>query len=422
MEQFARVFSGPGFRVVVRQMRRLNDFLLRYRAGIEGVLETFGRGIAGLMDTSINRISTTFQGVLANLESIGARIDSIIATVRRIAPIARGMVIGGIALKLAAGALGTAFAVAGGLFSAIGPLMTVLTPLLGGGGLAGALGIGGAAAAGTAAAGGAAVVGTGGIAAIAAVGAAFVALQAIVFALVGAIPAVVGLFIAVYRNGQFFAAQLRTIGPMLWETVENFWAALVSLYEAVSPFLETLGLLIGGVLIVAIRGNAGLFLFLSRVIRVVAAGFSAMMSMLSPVFDRLRAAFMSLFGWLGAFATALRQLVSFIPGVQAAAGVIRGAAPAGGGRGPVESAFSRLIAGFRDAMNRGADAQSPTEGTGRAPGARPTTNVDMRGSRIEVRQEFREADPDRVWVSMRDALEREAIQRTTSGFAPALTR
>ncbi|GAG05099.1 unnamed protein product [marine sediment metagenome] len=48
--------------------------------------------------------------------------------------------------------------------------------------------------------------------------------------------------------------------------------------------------------------------------------------------------------------------------------------------------------------------------------------VDMRGSRIEVHQEFREADPDRVMIQMADALGREAIFRTQSGFVPPLAR
>ncbi len=48
--------------------------------------------------------------------------------------------------------------------------------------------------------------------------------------------------------------------------------------------------------------------------------------------------------------------------------------------------------------------------------------IDMRGSKIEIKQDFREADPDRVFMRMRDELEREVISRTQSGFASALTR
>ena len=37
-------------------------------------------------------------------------------------------------------------------------------------------------------------------------------------------------------------------------------------------------------------------------------------------------------------------------------------------------------------------------------------------------EEFKEADPDDVWIQVRDAFEREAISRTKSGFADALAR
>jgi len=53
---------------------------------------------------------------------------------------------------------------------------------------------------------------------------------------------------------------------------------------------------------------------------------------------------------------------------------------------------------------------------------RQNVNVDMRGSRITVNQDFRDADPDNVWVQFRDALEREAVSRTQTGFVSPFTR
>jgi phage-related protein len=53
---------------------------------------------------------------------------------------------------------------------------------------------------------------------------------------------------------------------------------------------------------------------------------------------------------------------------------------------------------------------------------RPVTHNDFRGSKITVKQEFREADPDRVWVQFRKGLEQEATARTRSGFADPLAR
>jgi len=56
------------------------------------------------------------------------------------------------------------------------------------------------------------------------------------------------------------------------------------------------------------------------------------------------------------------------------------------------------------------------------PMGRQQTINDFRGSRIEVKQTFKEADPDRVLVQMINALGTQAENRLQSGFLPALSR
>ena len=58
---------------------------------------------------------------------------------------------------------------------------------------------------------------------------------------------------------------------------------------------------------------------------------------------------------------------------------------------------------------------------GAAPAQRPSTTIDMRGSTINIKQDFRQADPDRVAIQMIEDLARFAEQKITSGFVPALT-
>jgi hypothetical protein len=60
--------------------------------------------------------------------------------------------------------------------------------------------------------------------------------------------------------------------------------------------------------------------------------------------------------------------------------------------------------------------------TGNTPMERPNVTNDFRGSKIEIKQEFRNADPDNVWIQVKGGLEQEAIARTQSGFASALGR
>jgi hypothetical protein len=66
--------------------------------------------------------------------------------------------------------------------------------------------------------------------------------------------------------------------------------------------------------------------------------------------------------------------------------------------------------------------EPPTSIEGGAPGTTAHTTNDFRGSRITVNQEFRQADPDRVFMQFVEDMRREAQARTQSGFAPALTR
>lgn len=58
---------------------------------------------------------------------------------------------------------------------------------------------------------------------------------------------------------------------------------------------------------------------------------------------------------------------------------------------------------------------------GGPPEQRPSVLNDFRGSTINVKQDFRQADPDRVAIQMIEDLARFAEQKITSGFVPALT-
>jgi hypothetical protein len=420
MTFFARAYSAPGFRVLQRELSRVNEFLLKYRPGIEKILTGFGGRMARVLTRIARMLAMIFARLNDNLETAGRHIDAAIANFNRIRPIIRTMLIGAIAMKAAATAIGIAFTIAGGLISVLGPMITTLVPLLGGGGgLAAVLGIGGAGAAtaaGGAVAAGGATAATGGIAAIIALLAPLAVLQGALSGLAILIPIVTSVFVAIRRHGDEFAEVLSGVGPMLWEIVENFWRALVSLYEAVSPALELFGYIIVSVVVIAIRALVTALLFMSRILRVTTGVLSVLSSVLSPLIVQIRLVFSELFSWIRMLGSAIARLISMIPGATGVSVPSMTATP-----GTAETAIRQIVRDLRDAMQP--TSQPATEGgTGVAPGARPTTNIDMRGARITVRQDFREADPDRVWVQLRDALEREAIQRISSGFAPALSR
>lgn len=67
------------------------------------------------------------------------------------------------------------------------------------------------------------------------------------------------------------------------------------------------------------------------------------------------------------------------------------------------------------------------EGKTAAGGARgrrktPPPVIDMKGAKITVKQDFRDADPDRIMLQMMNDIGRAAESRTQSGFAPAFSR
>jgi len=383
----------------------------------------------------IERMRRAFVWVITNLDTIGARIDSVIATFRRLAPMVRSMLIAGVALKIGAGVLGAVLAGAGAIISTIGGAVSALLPLLAGGGgagILGMLGIGGGATA--AAGGGAAVAGGGALAAIGlpagvvgilAVAAALeVALGALVTAIgvaAGTVTIIVSVFVALQRQGDRLRGYFEGSGRALVGAVNNFWAALVGIWAAVSPWLETLGFIIVGVVVSGFRILADVLLFLSKVARVVSVVIMLVGRALAPMARVIREVFHDLFTQLRLFSAVLARFIRWLPG--ATGMVIPSVSLPQGQGGGVSDGIDRWFADFMSAL-RGSN-QPTTEGgggTGTAPEARPSVNVDMRGARIEVNQEFREADPDRVWVRFRDALEREAVQRVGSGFVPALSR
>lgn len=67
------------------------------------------------------------------------------------------------------------------------------------------------------------------------------------------------------------------------------------------------------------------------------------------------------------------------------------------------------------------DLKEPENPFGKPPEQRPSVVNDLRGSTINIKQDFRQADPDRVAIQMIEDLARFAEQKITSGFVPALT-
>jgi len=408
---FARAFSSPAFEVLKRSLAAVNTYLLRHRAALDSALGRFGTRFAGVLQAVIDRAGRAFTWVVSNFDTIHARFDATVERLREAVPMALKVVQAGAALTV--GLRG-----AGMLLGALGTAGSALSGLS-------ALGLGGTAAATTTAAGGTAAATTtaaGGTAAAGGLSAILAPLAAIAAPLAAALAILGAEALAVWRAFEHFGGRLRGMLAPLWGDLQAIGADLMVFFQGVwdvlDPVLSAIGVTImgglssaWGVILPILRGLSGL-------LRTLGVALSQLSHRLWPVVHDLVDAIVAAATWIGRFGAAIRRLIEWllpvVPGLTTSSPEASTAATAdpfaglqserggGGGSGRV-SPFS--------------GGTPPT-----APSTRPTTNIDMRGSRIEVRQEFREADPDRVWIQMRDALEREATRRISSGFVPALTR
>lgn len=85
-----------------------------------------------------------------------------------------------------------------------------------------------------------------------------------------------------------------------------------------------------------------------------------------------------------------------------------------------QDSFKKAFEGFES--QKKSDESLIAQGEQGAPDARKTTINDFRGSKIEVKQDFRSADPDRVWLQMVSGVNEAAERRLSSVLAPEYSR
>jgi methyl-accepting chemotaxis protein len=406
VEQFTRVFSSATFNVIKNDLRRVNEFLIRYRTNIENLLSAAGSRLGEALWDAVSIANLAFNRIIGNLDAIAARIDTTVSRVGAMMPmlgrIARGLAIFAIVGRV----LGPLF----GLLGAAGGMLSGVASI------GGALGVGGGAAA-AGAGGAAAAAGGGPLGALFATLSAAAAPLAAVFAVLGA-----GV-VAVWAALSTFGSEITALFDPVRADLTAIGANLMDFFMSVWSFLQPVFAFIGALIIGTFGGAIRFIVPVIRVVTTILAAFGRWIRFLStnylgPMFEALGRAFLQLVDWVAGLWGILSRFAAWVAGI---IGI-------GGGGGGAEDAApgfaSGLLASLREAWDGPGDNQEPTEsqGTGTAPGGRPSTNVDARGARITVNQEFRDQDPDRVWMVMRRGVEQEATRRISTGFAPALTR
>jgi hypothetical protein len=412
IEHFMRIFTGPTFEKLTKRLGEINRFLLNNRKHIEALLGTYGRLVAEGFDQVVGRLQRLFDYAITNMDRIAATIDRAISGTRRLMPhIAR------IAKNLA-----LFFIVArvlGPLLGAVGAIGSMLSGLAGVGGM---LGIGGGGAA-AAAGGGAAAAGGGAVAALGAI------LLPVIGIAAGALMVFVGVLTTAYftvtRWGNQIMKVIQPLMPALTALGGVFWELGSIVFSLMDHVFSFIGISLMQSLWPSIMSVANIFMALLPYIRQFLYILRTNVAALGRVVERTAQRTFDFMSNVNRATGALRFFTSFLqrmgmPGIGAAPG---GGVPTAGG--PVSGFMAEARGWVRQAeKTMGAlgvdDEGRPT--TGRPPPGRGGTNIDMRHSRINVRQDLRGEDPDRIMVAMMDDVARQSVQRTTSPFTPALVR
>lgn len=393
VQNLVRIFTGPAFRVITLRLKAVNEFLLKYRSRIESVLARFGTSIAEKLDRVFDKIQAQFRWIFNNFDKIKTTFDAVLKKFDELKPLMA--TIAKIMLALKAVTIG--FAAATGLAN-----------------IAGGLGLGaGGAAAGTAAGAGAA--GAGGI------------LAGLLTSLSTAVAPVLAIFSALASGATMlwlavteYGDAIRTafegslpIKEMFADIVDDLKVFADGLWEFIKPIWAMVGSLVIQAFIAAIRGAFGVLKVFTGILRTIGVTLKMLAPIIRPVADALHtmgSAVIFLIGELGNLIKYIGDIPNKINqalGIEGPPAAVTAGAPMATMRQPQVPAqnFARIAETIR--------TERPTT---------QPTNIDMRNSRIVVNQEFADADPDRVWIQMRNGLEGEINSRTQSAFVNPFAR
>ncbi len=433
---FGRSFSGPIFERIKSSLSTINNLMIANRDAISTYLERVGERAARSFQRVVDAAFEAGRWIIEHWDQISARMQAFGNQIREHGPQLAKMA----AAMTALSAVGRVLA----------PILTMVSSVMalfeGGGVLAGLFG-GGAAAAGVAGVGGAAAGAT--VAGATTAAATTVAATSIEGAGLAFAEMAAGLELGggAAAGGGGLAAAATTLGPLAIVLaavagaaiiVTQYWDDFVLTFEAFLPVLQAMWTdvqaigaafweilrpalkMLGTTLLLSI---VPAFIALLMAIRVVLIVLRALLEALAWVANAIEEYLIDpIIGALVAIGAAIADFIAMVLGNAAAAEA------AAAGRPQLAIATDPRVDRMLDAME---GEPGPTGRTGlglggveqiEAPTARPQTVNNFHRGSVTVRQEFRQADPDRIMVRMINDIDAQAERRIQSGFAPALTR
>jgi hypothetical protein len=113
-------------------------------------------------------------------------------------------------------------------------------------------------------------------------------------------------------------------------------------------------------------------------------------------------------------------IISFVERVSSVVAQVFGKSTSSGTRG-IKPMYNPAIMSMNDRIQSMGPAGNGQSLDMKGKPMTKTVN-DFRGSRITVKQDFRQADPDRIAIQMIEDINRQAEARTQSGFVSAFAR
>jgi len=385
MDELKLSFGGPMIAQLNSFLQRINTLIIGRRtsmfSGLTSAGEAAAQSFGHALDWAFDRVEylvSNWDSIITKIRSVASYIQSITPTVIKFAKAAALMSVAKSAAVMGLGVVGAGSRVAGAV------------------GAAGRMaGFGrGAAAAGSVAqtAGGLGGIGSAmGASASAALGLtnATSGLAASFAAVAGPIGLVVAGLLSVGGLFTFLTNHLSFVGDVLERIVMPVFGylgeALEKLYHSVEPLLDLLGGAIFATIVLVVTGLAG---GLGLLIDAIATAIEWVTDFAKMLYD---------------LAVGVDDPVKEIANASAEAQDSVFGVPEG-----IERPNMQLIG--PPALRQAEEA---------AGGRRSGTNINVKN--MNIKQEFRQADPDRVLVRMRQDIERAAAQRVGSGFAPVLS-
>lgn len=382
--------AGPAFEAIKKFVGGINQRLMQNRTELERYLRRIGNRFGDALETMFSRVNAGIDYTIAHWDDISRRITDAVAKMREIAPQLVKAAKAFVVFSAAKATLGVSLQGLGMLTGAIGQVSGLLGTVMGG--AVGGAGAGAGAGAGESV--------------LAVLAPALAPLAAIVAAIAGAVTLAVDQWDNLVQIFDFLRPTINAIWADFQEVAGLLW-------EVLRPILKLIGLTWLPIFVAGFMGLVTILRAVLVVLKFLLQGLAWLADKLEYVVDLIADL---VFGALSDVAHFIASLIGDIEDEQARART-RYTGPSSAEQ--FRQLEAELGTGGHAGMwaPQGQYGQEPT-----VPSARQTITNDFRGSRINVKQEFREADPDRIAVQLINDIQRQAEQRTQSGYANPFTR